>query len=351
MKLPSIITNMSRRNAALSAVPVVLVIIFVVSYLSGGRYISTENAYVRSGLVMVSANVSGEVQHVDVVENQVVKEGDFLFSLDLTPFDLAVESAETALVEARNEIAIRRAALERVQTELEAAQEVEVYEGQELKRLEGLIASNAVSRARLAAQAHALEVARNNRASVEADIHTAEAELGGPPDQPTDTYPKVRSALVTHEQAKLNRKYASVQSRVSGIVARIDLHPGEYVREGAPVFSIVETGRVWIEANLKETQVTNVKVGQSATLIVDAYPGQEIEAIVTGLSPAAGSEYAILPPQNATGNWVKVNQRIPVRLEILGQPEGPVLRSGMTVEVTIDTEVRRGVGDLIAWKD
>jgi len=341
-------TRAQERTLIICLLPLLALILIGGLYLSGGRYVSTENAYVRAGMVMVSANVSGEVAAVMVDENDVVHEGDVLFRLDMEPFDLAVDSAQAALVDARNEIEILRASLERQRRAFAAAAEVEDYETKELARMAKLIKTNAISQARLEAQEHALKVARNQRATADADIKKVMAQLGGGEDQDIDSYPRVQRATAALKQAKLGCHYATVRARVDGIVARIDLHPGEYVRAGNAIFSIVETSNVWIEVNLKETQLTNVREGQRAEIVADAYPGQRITAVVSGVSPASGSEYAILPPQNATGNWVKVVRRIPVRLEIEADQDLPPLRSGMSVAAKIDTEETRTIGGLLA---
>jgi membrane fusion protein (multidrug efflux system) len=329
-------------------VPLSVVVGVVAVYLSGGRYVSTDNAYVRSGMVMVSANVSGEVHRVLVRENQPVQLGDVLFALDPRPFDLAVEGASAELDDARNRVHVLRASLDRQRTELARAQELESYEDQELQRLRTLSQRDAVSQVKLNAQMHLLEIARNGVAAAQSDIAQALAELAGEPTQATDEFPLVRKALVVLNEAELNRTYATVRSRVSGVVARIDLHPGEYVRAGSSVFSIVESGNVWIEANLKETQLTHIVKGQKATLTLDAYPDHPMVAVVSGLSPASGSEYAVLPPQNATGNWVKVTQRVPVRLKIEQSGQMPQLRAGMTATVEIDTRMERTLLSLVS---
>lgn len=340
---------MSRRILIILILPLLVIAAFLSLFLTGGRYVKSENAYVKSGLVMVSANVSGEVSSVAVSENQHVARGDLLFSLDPAPFDLEVIGAQVALADARNAVTTQLAVLARVETELQSARELEAYERKEVQRLEGLIKSNAVSKSKVAAQHHAHEVALGTIATVQADIEKVRAELGGNPDQSIDFLPQVQRALIALEQAKLDRRYADIKSGVSGIVARIDLHPGEYVKTGAAIFSIVETSRIWVEANLKETQLTHIVTGQTATITIDAWPDRELAATVIGISPATGSEYAILPPQNATGNWVKVNQRVPVRLEILAGEDVPDLRIGMTATVTIDSGHRRKFSDLFAW--
>ena len=330
-------------------VPLLVLAIAGWVYLSGGRYITTENAYVRAGIIMVSANVSGEVQQVMVAENEAVIAGDILFTLDPQPFDLAVNGALAELEDAKSQITILRAQLKRRHTQRTTAEEIVTYEIREMHRLDALSKRNAISLAELNAQAHRLAVARNSVAEVDTEIGQALAELAGNPGQPIEDFPVVRQATAALNEALLNRQYATVRARVNGVVARIDLHPGEYVRAGSSIFSMVETGRVWIEANLKETQLTHISTGQTAILYLDSYPDIAINATVSSISPASGSEYAVLPPQNATGNWVKVTQRIPVRLEIGTNEALPELRAGMSTKVVIDTHRERSLSDVLSW--
>jgi membrane fusion protein (multidrug efflux system) len=188
---------------------------------------------------------------------------------------------------------------------------------------------------------HRLTDARNRVATARRDIETVIAELGA--GEGADKHPKVLRARSKLEQAKRNLRNATVRTRVNGIVGKTGLQPGEYVTAGQTVFALMATDSVWVEANVKETDLTHVRPGQKATLEIDTYPGVELQAVVSGISPAAGSEYSVLPAQNATGNWVKITQRVPVRLELTGDTRGVPLRAGMSADVSIDTERRRGL--------
>lgn len=329
-------------------IPIAIVSAAIMFYLESGRYVTTENAYVRAGMIMISSNVSGEVAEVVVEENDTVKSGDVLFVLEQAPFNLAVAGADATLRDARNTISILKAGLARQQTELLSVNEVLTYEEAELQRLRGLEKRDVVSQVSIDSQNHTVRVARNRVQSVQADIQKAFAELGGDPDEDINNYPQVLKAVVTYEKTLLDRQYSTIRAKVDGVVARIELHPGEYIRAGASVFSIVETDNIWIEANLKETQLSDIRIGLKANLIVDAFPDKKIEASVSSMSPASGSEYAILPPQNATGNWVKITQRVPVRLELIEQNNSLQLRSGMSVKVSIDTQKERTLNSLIS---
>ncbi|MBV1934669.1 MAG: HlyD family secretion protein [Parvibaculaceae bacterium] len=334
------------RKLIFASVPLILLLLVATIYLSGGRYISTENAYVRSGIAMVSARTSGQVETVFVRENQHVDAGAPLFVLDLEPFDIAVERAKATLDDAREGIAILQSKYERQKVQLTAADENRVYTLRELKRVKGLTNAYNVSKERVSQRQHAFDAAVNNVATARADVMNALVALGGDEKLAVDDHPSVRSAQGALSQAELNRRHATTTAGMPGIVAKIDLHPGEFVQAGQPAFSIVRTDDIWIEANLKETQLTNLRIGQSASFEVDAYPDTPFTGTVTSVAPASGAEFAILPPQNATGNWIKITQRIPIRLQINPDQDLPTLRAGMSVEVTIDTERTRSISDI-----
>ena len=171
--------------------------------------------------------------------------------------------------------------------------------------------------------------------------------LGGAPEVETDRNPEVLAAMSRLQDARLNLSHTIIRAPASGIVTKNDLQVGEYVTTGRPIFSIVAWKGVWIEANLKETELTYVREGQTATITVDTYPNAQWKARVASIAPATGAEFSILPPQNATGNWVKVVQRIPVRLDVLESDSGPPLRAGMSVIVTIDTLHERDLPPIV----
>lgn len=336
-----------KRLVLFFGVPCAIFVGVVAFYLSGGRYVTTENAYVRSGIAMVSARTSGQVTQVFVQENQVVDTGDLLFVLDVVPFDLAVAQATTMLDDARDKIGMLKSDYRSRNVSLAAAQEDKTYAQRELNRFSQLTNSNAVSKEKISARQHALNVASNKVAAARAEIANAAAMLGGDPNLSVDTYPMVRHAQGDLAQAQLDRDHARITAGMPGIVAKLDLHPGEFVQKGQSVFSLVRTHDIWVEANLKETQLTHLKIGQTASFEIDAYPDQILHGELTSMAPASGAEFAILPPQNATGNWVKVTQRIPVRLSFDPADPLPPLRAGMSVHVSIDTGIKRTLEGLI----
>lgn len=334
--------SMIIRRSLLAAGPILATIVGLYFYAVGGRYVSTDNAYVRAGLVSIASNVEGQAVDVRVRANQAVKKGDILFVIDPEPFDLALGEAEAVLADTRLQVEALRAELKRKQAGLNTAEEDAAYQKTEFARHEQLVKTNTVSRARYDEVRHRYSEARSELATIRQDIAKTLAELGGDPNIDTAAHPRVLRASSTRDKAALDLRNTQVRALVDGIVARIDLQPGEYVQAGAPVFAMMATNAIWVEANLKETELTHIKPGQKVALVVDTYPDVELDAVVSGISPAAGSEYAVLPPQNATGNWVKITQRVPVRIELAEGERAPPLRSGMSVHVSIDTGRNRG---------
>jgi len=318
--------------------PLVALAVAAYVYATGGRYVTTDNAYVRAGMVSVAANVSGEITEIMIRENQPVKAGDVLFRIDPEPYEIAVAEAEAELAQTRLDVGSLNARLDLKRSELATAAAEVAYQTSEFERYSRLAKSNTISRAKLEEIEHRLTDARNRAATARRDIETVVAELGGGKE-----HPRVARARTKLEEAKRNLRNTTVRTRVNGVVARTGLQPGEYVTAGQTMFALMATDSIWIEANIKETDLTHVRPGQKATLVVDTYPDVKLQAVVSGISPAAGSEYSVLPAQNATGNWVKITQRVPVRLELTGGARGVPLRAGMSADVSIDTGRKRGL--------
>jgi membrane fusion protein (multidrug efflux system) len=194
---------------------------------------------------------------------------------------------------------------------------------------------------------HELKVGEESRRKIDQRIARSIAALGGDPNLPVEEHPRFRRAMAIRDQAAVDLERTVIKAPASGVISNMKLQVGEYVKEGSAIFSLIETSPMWVEANLKETELTNVSPGQPATLVVDAYPDHQWQAFVDTIAPATGAEFALLPPQNATGNWVKVVQRVPVLLRIERTVEEPMLRAGMTVMVSIDTGKARGLPSLV----
>jgi membrane fusion protein (multidrug efflux system) len=316
-------------------------------YLVGGRFVSTDNAYVKSDKIAVSADISGRVVDVAVRENQLVRAGDLLFRIDPEPFRIAFERAEARLMAARQEVEALQAQREQKLAELKLAEGDVEFHSRQFERQQKLNTRGFASETNLDTASKNLRTARDQVRMILQDIAQVRAKLGGNPDMPADYQPGVREAKAARDQAALDLRRTEVHATAAGIVTNFDLQPGEYVEAGNVVFSLVATGDVWVDANFKETDLTHVRVGQPATVRVDTYPERVFEAVVSGISPATGAEFALLPPQNATGNWVKVVQRLTVKLSLKNPPQDPPLRAGMSSIVEIDTGHQRRLPGLV----
>ncbi|HET6158913.1 MAG TPA: HlyD family secretion protein [Dongiaceae bacterium] len=326
------------------------------AYLSGGRYADTDNAYVHTHKVSVSADISGRVVDLNVHENQPVKTGDVLFQLDPEPLQIAIDQARANVEDSRNKIIGLKAAYRQRQEDLKAAEANVGFAQRELQRREKLVAGKIISQSDYDEARNRYDVTVNEAASIRQDISRIISELGGDPDVDPETHPSYRMAQAALAQAELNMRRGTVVAPVDGVVAQVDqLRAGDYINAGAPVFSIVSQQDAWIEANLKETDLTYVKPGQKADVTIDTYPGRTFTAVVDSIGMATGAEFSVLPAQNASGNWVKVVQRIPVRLHVVDVPAGTTLRAGMSAVVEIDTEHRRGLFNVLsralAWDE
>ncbi|MEM7189559.1 MAG: HlyD family secretion protein [Pseudomonadota bacterium] len=341
------------RLTLLIAGPAAVAIAGLYVYMATGRYVTTENAYVKADLIIITAEVDGRVTSVEVDDNQIVDAGAVLFRLDDRRLAVERDRKAAELGAARQQVLALRARHKTKVAELAAATADADFLRDELKRSERLRANGTISEFRVlevrreSAKADtALEVIRQEIAEVVAD-------LGGALDRPVDEHPDVKRAIAELEQAELDLDSATVRAPSDAVAANVRLQIGEYVEEGTPVLSLVSNDAFWVEANLKETDLTHLQVGQQAVLEVDAYPDIEWKAEISSLSPATGAEYALLPPQNASGNWVKVVQRVPVRLTLSPPADAPPLRAGMSVSVSIDTKYERPLPEVLnkarAW--
>ena len=323
---------------------VLLFVLPVVAVIAGGhywvkatRYVTTENAYVKAHHLAISADIDGRTVRVLVRENDRVKKGDLLFELDAERHRIELAQAEAELAGIRNTLDALRAEYRTAQAELADARQEIGYFQRVFDRQKKLSARGVSSRAAYDAAERNLTQARQAARTTNQKIQQALAKLGGRVDIPAEKHPMYMEAAARREQAALNLRRTRVFAPDDGIVGKVSLQPGEYVEEGKAVIPISQTRDTWVEANLKETQLAHVRPGQTASIVIDAYPDHRLTAKVLSISPTTGAELSVLPPQNASGNWIKVVQRVPVRLALDRVHEGLPLRAGMTVEVSIDT--------------
>jgi membrane fusion protein (multidrug efflux system) len=282
------------------------------------------------------------VVEVDVHNNEQVSRGQLLFKLDDRPYRIAVERAEAQLAAEKLQIDGLRATYRQKQADLKQTQDTLSFQQREADRQQQLVSEHIVSQSSFDQVRNRLDSARQAvAASQQADANVL-ATLGGNPNVQTDQHPLVQQAQAQLDQAKLNLSYTVVKAPADGIVTNVDKLPiGTYLNTATPAFSLIGTDDVWVEANYKETELTHMKPGDEATVTVDAYPGKTIKARVASLSPGTGNQFSVLPAQNATGNWVKVVQRLPVRLTVENPDPNMPLRAGMSVTVDVDTRYVR----------
>jgi membrane fusion protein (multidrug efflux system) len=309
-------------------------------YLTSGRYQSTDDAYTQAATVSISSNVAGRVIEVAVHDNQLVQRGTILFRLDDASFRIAVSDARARLAASRLQIESLKSTYQQRQVELRTARDSEAYAQQQFDRQSRLLGSGIASRAQYDQAAHALDEARQQVANVQQQIAAALASLDGNAQIAPERHPLVQEAQAALDRAQLELSYTVIKAPADGVVAKVEqLQVGDYIAASTPVFSLVSNRDVWIEANFKEVQLAHMRPGETARVHIDRFPGRDFTATVSSVSPSTGSQFSMLPPENATGNWVKVVQRVPVRLRLDDLDPALILQAGLSADVTVDTHV------------
>ncbi len=340
-----------RRPLLLVVLPLVMLIGGIAFYLSGGRYVTTDDAYVGAQKVLITPDVAGKIISVTVKEGQRVKTGDQLFQIDPVPFRLALAQAQAKLADAKTthdnlvaNVKIYGQTIELVNAGVDLKQ-------RDVDRKSSLVQSRAGSQLDLDNSATALVTAKAQLQLVMQQRSTALNQLLGDPDLPLEQFPAYMQAKAALDDAQRNLDLATIRAPMNGTATQVDnIQLGRFVAAGTPVFSVIDTSAPWVDANPKESDFTYVAVGQKVTLDVDAFPDHQFVGTVSSLSPGTGAQFAVLPPQNATGNFVKVVQRVPLRIAFDdNDPMVRRLKAGMSVNVAIDTHHTRSLAGLFGF--
>lgn len=319
------------------SVPLLLAGFGVFYWITSGRYAVTDNAYVQQDIVSVSPEIGGKIIAIGVQENQLVKTGDLLFAIDPEPYELAVAQANARIAAAQVNVQNLRTDYQVSGVDIEVARQDIAFAQSNYQRQAALMDKGFTTRARLDAAQHEVDIARAKLKSAEADVLAARSRLSTGAAAPGEN-PDVADAKVARDQAMLNLQRARVLAPISGRVAQSSrLQVGQMMVAGLPVVSIVNDQNSWVEANFKETDLAKMKTGQKAKITFDAYPGLELNGRVDSIGAGTGSEFSVLPAQNANGNWVKVTQRVPVRIKILDKSPRQLI-AGISAEVTVDLQ-------------
>jgi membrane fusion protein, multidrug efflux system len=332
----------AHRRQLLFGVPAAFFLLCGIFYIFGGRYVSTDDAYVEAANAAISSQVSGQVVRIYVHDNELVQKNAPLFSLDERPYKIAVENAKAQLINARLQVEALKATYQQRVANVKQAQDTLAYQTEEYNRQKKLAASGISSQIQLENTTNAYQNANQQFLASQHQLANVLASLNNNADIPVEQHPVVLEAQAQLDRANLNLSYTHINAPIDGMVTKVEqLQLGDYIKAGDPVFALISNKDVWVEANFKETDVTYMRAGQHAKIYVDAYPNITFEGDVMSTSPGTGSTFSLLPPENATGNWVKIVQRVPVRISIKNTNPDLMLGSGLSANVTVDTEHSR----------
>jgi membrane fusion protein, multidrug efflux system len=340
---PSVATAPKRSRTRLRMVLLVVIPLIALGvgsyfYLTSGRFISTDNAYVGAQKVLITPDISGKIAKVSVSEGQRVNAGDPLMEIDSEPFRIAVTQAEARLAGVRTDFANLKTNYASMTRRIALARETVDLKQRDVERKNTLLSNKTGSQMDMDNALTAVVTAKTQLETLEQQQDAIKNQLLGDAELPMEKYPPYAQAAAALDQARRDFDHTVLRAPIAGMATQVaSIQLGRYVSAGTPVFSLVDDTRPWVDANPKETDITHLKVGQPVAISVDTFPGRTFHGTVAAVSPGTGAQFAILPPQNASGNWVKVVQRVPVRIEFDPAEDVRDLRAGMSVTVDIDT--------------
>jgi membrane fusion protein (multidrug efflux system) len=326
------------RLVLLVVVPLIAALGGLYFYLASGRYISTDNAFVGAQKVLITPDISGKISRVMVAEGQRVNAGEALLEIDPQPFRLSVTQAEARLASVRTEFLNLKTNLASMARRIALARESLELKQRDVERKTTLLANRTGSQMDMDNALGAVVTAKTQLEQLEQQQQQQRNQLLGDPDLPIEKYPPYAQAQAALDQAQRDLDHTVLRAPIAGMATQVaSIQMGRYVTAGTPVLSLIDDTKPWVDANPKETDITHLRIGQPVAISVDTFPGRTFRGVVAAVSPGTGAQFAILPPQNASGNWVKVVQRVPVRIEFAPNEDVRDLRSGMSVTVDIDT--------------
>ncbi|KQY97439.1 transporter [Pseudolabrys sp. Root1462] len=339
-KAPSKRRNL--RRVLLIVLPLAVALIGGTIYLLGGRYVSTDNAYIGAQKVLITPDVSGKVVRVMVKEGQHVKAGDELMSLDSAPYQLVLDQAAAKLSAAKIDYEKAKTNLAALNKMLDLGDKAVELKQRDFDRKQKLVASQAGSAADLDTSGAALVTAQQLAAFTKQQRDTTLGSLLNDENLPLEKFPEYAQAKAAFDNAQRDLSHTVLRAPINGTATQVDnIQLGRFVAAGAPILTVIDDSNPWIDANPKETDMTYLRVGQKATIDVDAFPDRTFTGTVIAVSPGTGSQFSLLPAQNATGNWVKVVQRVPIRIAFDKSQDLALLRTGMSVNIEVDTHHSR----------
>ncbi len=329
--------NVAIRNLMLLILgPAVIAGVSLWIYLQGGRFVSTDNAYVKTEIVSVSSEITGRVVEVIPRDNERVSKGQLLFRLDDQPYRIALAKAEANLANIRGSIESEKADYLSDKLAIDNANTDLTFRLKEMERIRKLVETRSIPAAQFDQAEYAWRSASNALDNRTQSLQAARARLIDP-DLPTEQHPRYLQALAELEKSKLDINHLEIRAPADGVAVNVAVHEGEYVIAGSSLVSLVDDKNMWLEANFKETDLTWVRPGQVVNVSIDAFPGETWAARVSGIMPATGSEFSLLPAQNSSGNWIKVVQRIRVNITLDDYNRELPISAGMSAVVDIDT--------------